>query len=171
MLLLTWVIFITDPWQKWELQQVSLLFPFPTEFSNIPSWESAQLRTLGGNKCAPLCRITVGVLDVGWMGEAHGWAAWGKCSGRTWIEKVSPLGLSFQNIFTWCGSKSNILERNKARDLATAIRDSERKGKAKVEIIADGEEPAEMIAVSSLQERQTFWGSCGLVSRKQMGID
>lgn len=30
-----------------------------------------------------------------------------------------------------------------------AIRDSERKGKAKVEIVADGEEPAEMIAVRS----------------------
>lgn len=50
-------------------------------------------------------------------------------------------------IITWCGAKSNILERNKARDLAMAIRDSERKGKAKVEIVADGEEPAEMIAV------------------------
>ncbi|KAF7242136.1 Macrophage-capping protein [Varanus komodoensis] len=52
-----------------------------------------------------------------------------------------------ETIFTWCGAKSNILERNKARDLATAIRDSERKGKAKVEIIADGEEPPEMTAV------------------------
>nr|KAF6429036.1 capping actin protein, gelsolin like [Molossus molossus] len=37
-----------------------------------------------------------------------------------------------QNIFTWCGGKSNILERNKARDLALAIRDSERQGKAQV---------------------------------------
>uniref|UniRef100_A0A6J0UEY8 Macrophage-capping protein n=1 Tax=Pogona vitticeps TaxID=103695 RepID=A0A6J0UEY8_9SAUR len=52
-----------------------------------------------------------------------------------------------ENIFTWYGVKSNILERNKARDLAIAIRDSERKGKAKVEIVADGEEPAEMTAV------------------------
>ncbi|XP_053125024.1 macrophage-capping protein isoform X2 [Hemicordylus capensis] len=52
-----------------------------------------------------------------------------------------------ESIFTWCGGKSNILERNKARDLATAIRDSERKGKARVEIVADGEEPAEMIQV------------------------
>nr|XP_042129415.1 macrophage-capping protein isoform X1 [Peromyscus maniculatus bairdii]XP_042129416.1 macrophage-capping protein isoform X1 [Peromyscus maniculatus bairdii] len=52
-----------------------------------------------------------------------------------------------QNIFTWCGGKSNILERNKARDLALAIRDSERQGKAQVEIITDGEEPAEMIQV------------------------
>ncbi|XP_048368924.1 macrophage-capping protein [Sphaerodactylus townsendi] len=50
-------------------------------------------------------------------------------------------------IITWCGAKSNILERNKARDLATTIRDSERKGKAKVEIVADGEEPIEMLTV------------------------
>ncbi|XP_065746979.1 macrophage-capping protein isoform X3 [Phocoena phocoena] len=53
-----------------------------------------------------------------------------------------------QNIFTWCGAKSNILERNKARDLALAIRDSERQGKAQVEIVTDGEEPADMIQVS-----------------------
>ncbi|KAI5140874.1 Macrophage-Capping Protein [Manis pentadactyla] len=52
-----------------------------------------------------------------------------------------------QNIFTWCGAKSNILERNKARDLALAIRDSERQGKARVEIVTDGDEPAEMIQV------------------------
>uniref|UniRef100_A0ABI7W0N8 Gelsolin-like domain-containing protein n=1 Tax=Felis catus TaxID=9685 RepID=A0ABI7W0N8_FELCA len=52
-----------------------------------------------------------------------------------------------QNIFAWCGGKSNILERNKARDLALAIRDSERQGKAQVEIVTDGEEPAEMIQV------------------------
>lgn len=57
------------------------------------------------------------------------------------------LSTSFQNIFAWCGGKSNILERNKARDLALAIRDSERQGKAQVEIVTDGEEPAEMIQV------------------------
>ncbi|KAG3267916.1 capping actin protein, gelsolin like, transcript variant X1 [Ictidomys tridecemlineatus] len=52
-----------------------------------------------------------------------------------------------QSIFAWCGGRSNILERNKARDLALAIRDSERQGKAQVEIVTDGEEPAEMIQV------------------------
>lgn len=57
------------------------------------------------------------------------------------------LPTSLQNIFAWCGGKSNILERNKARDLALAIRDSERQGKAQVEIVTDGEEPAEMIQV------------------------
>lgn len=55
---------------------------------------------------------------------------------------ILDLGL---NIFAWCGRKSDILERNKARDLALAIRDSEWQGKAQVEIITDGEEPAEMI--------------------------
>ncbi|XP_034292858.1 macrophage-capping protein isoform X1 [Pantherophis guttatus] len=52
-----------------------------------------------------------------------------------------------EKIFAWYGGKSNILERNKARDFATAIRDTERKGKAKMEIVVDGEEPAEMTAV------------------------
>ena len=52
-----------------------------------------------------------------------------------------------QNIFAWCGAKSNILEQNKARDLALAIRDGERQGKAHVEIVTDGEEPADMIQV------------------------
>ncbi|KAL1768290.1 macrophage-capping protein [Sigmodon hispidus] len=52
-----------------------------------------------------------------------------------------------QNIFAWYGEKSNILERNKARDLALAIRDSERQGKAQVHIVTDGEEPPEMTKV------------------------
>lgn len=63
------------------------------------------------------------------------------------LYRVSP---SRQNIFAWCGGKSNILERNKARDLALAIRDSERQGKAQVEIVTDGEEPAEMIQVEGM---------------------
>lgn len=62
-----------------------------------------------------------------------------------------------QNIFAWCGGKSNILERNKARDLALAIRDSERQGKAQVEIVTDGEEPAEMIQVCGVQGWVAWW--------------
>ncbi|XP_068957196.1 macrophage-capping protein isoform X3 [Petaurus breviceps papuanus] len=58
-----------------------------------------------------------------------------------------PRGLQYQTIFVWCGSKSNILERNKAQDLALAIRDSERQGKAQMEIVTDGEEPSEMMQV------------------------
>ncbi|XP_025901661.1 macrophage-capping protein isoform X2 [Nothoprocta perdicaria] len=37
-----------------------------------------------------------------------------------------------QSILVWCGAKANALERNKAQDLATAIRDGERGGKARV---------------------------------------
>ncbi|KAG8434871.1 hypothetical protein GDO86_013000 [Hymenochirus boettgeri] len=50
-------------------------------------------------------------------------------------------------IYVWSGSKSNMLERNRARDLANQIRDSERRGAAKVEIIQEGEEPEEMIEI------------------------
>ncbi|ELW69313.1 Macrophage-capping protein [Tupaia chinensis] len=52
-----------------------------------------------------------------------------------------------QNIFACCGGKSNILGRNKARDLALTIRDSEQQGKAQVEIVSDEEESAETIQV------------------------
>ncbi|XP_029430577.1 macrophage-capping protein [Rhinatrema bivittatum] len=48
-------------------------------------------------------------------------------------------------IITWSGSQSNIHERNKANDLANQIREGERKGKATVEIVQEGEEPSEMI--------------------------
>lgn len=69
------------------------------------------------------------------------------CRGQDASGSNRSLPTSFQNIFAWCGAKSNILERNKARDLALAIRDSERQGKAHVEIVTDGEEPADMIQV------------------------
>ncbi|NXF12346.1 CAPG protein, partial [Smithornis capensis] len=52
-----------------------------------------------------------------------------------------------QTLFVWCGARSNVLERSRAQELATAIRDSERGGKARLEIVADGEEPPEMIQV------------------------
>lgn len=71
---------------------------------------------------------------------------WGP-SRETLLQSVS---YHSQNIFVWCGGKSNILERNKARDLASAIRDSERQGKAQVEIVTDGDEPAEMIQVEGM---------------------
>ncbi|XP_063290342.1 macrophage-capping protein [Pelobates fuscus] len=47
-------------------------------------------------------------------------------------------------IYVWSGSQSNMMERNRARDLATQIRDSERRGTAQVEIVQEGEEPEEM---------------------------
>ncbi|XP_068111719.1 macrophage-capping protein [Hyperolius riggenbachi] len=50
-------------------------------------------------------------------------------------------------IYVWSGSQSNMMERNRARDIASQIRDSERRGAAKVEIIQEGEEPEEMIEI------------------------
>ncbi|XP_065601110.1 macrophage-capping protein [Cyrtonyx montezumae] len=52
-----------------------------------------------------------------------------------------------ETIFTWCGARCNVLERSRAQELATAIRDSERGGKARVETVGDGEEPPEMLQV------------------------
>lgn len=40
-----------------------------------------------------------------------------------------------------------MLERSRAQELAAAIRDGERGGKARLEIVADGEEPPEMLQV------------------------
>ncbi|XP_035168720.1 macrophage-capping protein [Oxyura jamaicensis] len=59
-------------------------------------------------------------------------------------------------IFTWCGARCNVLERSRAQELAAAIRDGERGGKARLEVVVDGEEPPEMLQVlgpkPSLQE-------------------
>lgn len=52
-----------------------------------------------------------------------------------------------QTLFIWYGARSNVLERSRAQELAAAIRDSERGGKARLEIVADGEEPPEMVQV------------------------
>ncbi|NXT92425.1 CAPG protein, partial [Anhinga rufa] len=52
-----------------------------------------------------------------------------------------------ETLFVWCGARCNVLERSRAQELAAAIRDSERGGKARLEIVADGEEPPEMLQV------------------------
>ncbi|KAM6040411.1 macrophage-capping protein [Chlamydotis macqueenii] len=52
-----------------------------------------------------------------------------------------------ETLFVWCGAKCNVLERSRAQELAAAIRDGERGGKARLEIVADGEEPPEMLQV------------------------
>ncbi|KQL48135.1 macrophage-capping protein-like protein [Amazona aestiva] len=52
-----------------------------------------------------------------------------------------------QTLLVWCGSGCNVLERSRAQELAAAIRDSERRGRARLEIVADGEEPPEMLQV------------------------
>ncbi|XP_075580210.1 macrophage-capping protein isoform X3 [Pelecanus crispus] len=58
-----------------------------------------------------------------------------------------------ETLFVWCGARCNVLERNKAQELAAAIRDGERGGKARLEIVADGEEPPEMLQVSDATGR------------------
>ncbi|KAM6341724.1 macrophage-capping protein [Podargus strigoides] len=71
--------------------------------------------------------------------RALGWASFntGDCF-------ILDLG---QTLFVWCGARSNVLERSRAQELAAAIRDGERGGKARLEIVADGEEPPEMLQV------------------------
>lgn len=62
-------------------------------------------------------------------------------------------------IYVWSGSQSNMMEKNRARDLANQIRDSERRGAAKVEIIQEGEEPEEMIQILGKRPVQLKEGS------------
>uniref|UniRef100_A0A8C0RYB0 Macrophage-capping protein n=1 Tax=Canis lupus familiaris TaxID=9615 RepID=A0A8C0RYB0_CANLF len=103
--------------------------------------ESAFHKTSPGATAAPIKKLyqVKGKKNIRATERALSWDSFN--TGDCFILDLGP------NIFTWCGGKSNILERNKARDLALAIRDSERQGKAQVEIVTDGEEPAEMIQV------------------------
>ncbi|XP_016093868.1 adseverin-like [Sinocyclocheilus grahami] len=50
-------------------------------------------------------------------------------------------------IYQWCGSKCNKFERLKAAQVATGIRDNERSGRAKLVVVEEGQEPAEMMKV------------------------
>ncbi|XP_074020406.1 macrophage-capping protein isoform X2 [Numenius arquata] len=40
-----------------------------------------------------------------------------------------------ETLFVWCGARCNMLERSRAQELAAAIRDGERGGKARLEIV------------------------------------
>uniref|UniRef100_A0A8C3V879 Capping actin protein, gelsolin like n=1 Tax=Catharus ustulatus TaxID=91951 RepID=A0A8C3V879_CATUS len=57
------------------------------------------------------------------------------------------LDLGQRPLMVWCGAWSNVLEHSRMQELAAASRDSERGGKAHLEIVADGEEPPEMVQV------------------------
>uniref|UniRef100_A0A8C2ZKF5 Scinderin like a n=1 Tax=Cyclopterus lumpus TaxID=8103 RepID=A0A8C2ZKF5_CYCLU len=50
-------------------------------------------------------------------------------------------------IYHWSGSESNMFERLKTTELAVAIRDNERQGRAEVEMIEEGSEPEDVIKV------------------------
>ncbi|XP_074517940.1 capping protein (actin filament), gelsolin-like b [Halichoeres trimaculatus] len=50
-------------------------------------------------------------------------------------------------IVSWIGSQANIFEKQKVREIASLIRDTDRHGKAKVVDSVEGEEPEEMLKV------------------------
>ncbi|XP_078497992.1 gelsolin isoform X2 [Lissotriton helveticus] len=52
-----------------------------------------------------------------------------------------------EEIFQWCGSKSNRFERLKATNISKGIRDNERSGRAKVFVVEDGMEREKMLEV------------------------
>lgn len=52
-----------------------------------------------------------------------------------------------QEIYQWCGSKSNRFEKLKATQLAKAIRDNERSGRARVYVCDEGIEREKILEV------------------------
>jgi len=52
-----------------------------------------------------------------------------------------------QTILSWIGSKANMFEKQKVREIASLIRDTDRHGKARIVDISEGEEPPEMLKV------------------------
>lgn len=52
-----------------------------------------------------------------------------------------------QEIYQWCGSKSNRFEKLKATQLAKGIRDNERSGRARVYVCDEGVEREKMLEV------------------------
>ncbi|NP_001038583.1 scinderin [Danio rerio] len=67
------------------------------------------------------------------------WASFN--NGDCFIVDLGPV------IYQWCGSKCNKFERIKAAQVGTGIRDNERSGRAKLVVIEEGQEPAEMTEV------------------------
>ncbi len=56
-----------------------------------------------------------------------------------------------QTIVSWIGSQANIFEKQKVREIATLIRDTDRHGKAQITNINEGEETQEMLQVTTCQ--------------------
>ncbi|XP_018586293.1 macrophage-capping protein-like [Scleropages formosus] len=52
-----------------------------------------------------------------------------------------------KSIVSWVGSQANVFEKQKVREIATLIRDTERNGKASIVHVNEGEEPPEMIKI------------------------
>lgn len=51
------------------------------------------------------------------------------------------------DIYQWCGTSSNNFERLKATQVSKGIRDNERNGRAKVQVLEEGAEPERMLQV------------------------
>uniref|UniRef100_A0A8C8ILZ1 Scinderin like a n=1 Tax=Oncorhynchus tshawytscha TaxID=74940 RepID=A0A8C8ILZ1_ONCTS len=54
-------------------------------------------------------------------------------------------GIKYKDIFQWCGSECNRFERLKASEVAIDVRDNERNGRAKLQIVEEGGEPEAII--------------------------
>lgn len=68
--------------------------------------------------------------------------------------KTNSLNLFFfilQTIVSWIGSQANIFEKQKVREIASLIRDTDRHGKAQITNVNEGEETQEMLKVTSVQ--------------------
>lgn len=61
--------------------------------------------------------------------------------------------LSFQEIYQWCGKECNRFERLKASQVAIDIRDNERNGRAKLQMVEEDLEPEAVIAVRVTEAR------------------
>lgn len=64
-----------------------------------------------------------------------------------------------QEIYQWCGSKSNRFEKLKATQLAKAIRDNERSGRARLYVCDEGVERDKMIEVKTNKKKNSTQGS------------
>ncbi|XP_007239974.3 gelsolin b [Astyanax mexicanus] len=52
-----------------------------------------------------------------------------------------------EELYQWCGSKSNHFERLKATNISKTIRDNERRGRAKLHVCEEGAEPDKMLEI------------------------
>ncbi len=55
---------------------------------------------------------------------------------------------ALQTIVLWIGSQANVFEKQKVREIASLIRDTDRHGKARIVDSSEGEEPEEMLKVN-----------------------
>lgn len=59
----------------------------------------------------------------------------------------SDFTLTPQTVVSWIGSQANIFEKQKVREIASLIRDTDRHGKARIVDTCEGDEPEEMLKV------------------------